>query len=478
VIERRELLRRRIGLLAGPLAFAAILATPSPPSVTAIAWRTAAVAALMAVWWISEAIPIPATALVPLVLFPSLGILPIERAAAPFANPVIFLFLGGFILAAAVERSGLHRRLALSVVRGAGTTPRAIVGGFMLATALISMWVSNTATVVMMLPIALSVVRLLEGSSGRDTLAVPLMLGIAYSASIGGLGTLIGTPPNALLAGFASSEHAIRIGFAQWMVFAVPLVVVTLPLVWLYLVRVQFRLPEGELAGGREMIGLEIARLGAVSRAEKSVAAIALLTAACWVTQPLLARVAPGISDATIAIAGGLLMFVVPLSWRNGESLLEWPDVERIPWGVLVLFGGGLSLARAIDESGLAAAIAHGVAGSGGVSIILLTLAVTATVIFLTELTSNTAVAAAFLPILGSIAVGFGHSPLVLAIPAALAASCAFMLPVATPPNAIVYASGRLTIPQMARAGLALNLFFVAAITLAVFALAPLVFAM
>lgn len=478
--EPRPPLRPRVGLFLGPLLFAAMLLLPAPAGMPAAAWRTAAVAVLMAAWWITEAVPIPATALLPLALFPLLGVAPMEATAAPYANPVIWLFLGGFMIAIAIERCGLHRRLALGILRVVGTRPAHLIGGFMLATAFLSMWISNTATVLMMLPMALSIVALVDreaGEGGADPhFAVALLLGLAYAANIGGMGTLIGTPPNALLAGFMGETLGVRIGFGEWMLLGVPLVAVALPLCWLLLVRVLHPVGAVQIAGGAEVIGREARALGPISRAEWTVAVITALTAASWIFRPLLERVAPGINDTSIAIGGALLLFMVPVSWRRGEFPLTWQAAETLPWSVLLLFGGGLSLAAAIQQTGLARWIGEAMRGIGGWPVLLVVVAVTTVVIFLTELTSNTATAAAFLPVVAALAAGIGAAPLGLAVPTALAASCAFMMPVATPPNAIVYAGGRMTIAQMARAGLWLNLLMIVLITAAVFLLMPRVF--
>jgi solute carrier family 13 (sodium-dependent dicarboxylate transporter), member 2/3/5 len=469
--------RPRIALVAGPALFAAMLLLSEPAGMAPAAWRTAAAAVWMAVWWIGEAVPIPATALLPLALFPTLGIVKIREAAVPYANPVIFLFMGGFMIAAALEQSGLHRRLALGVLLRVGTRPRSIVLGFMIATAFTSMWVSNTATAVMMLPIAISIVRLSEERGGAgDGFGTAALLGVAYGASIGGLGTLIGTPPNALLAGYLSSTHGIEIGFGRWMLLGVPLVLTGLPITWLLLTRVLFEVGTGEMSGGRALIEREIGELGPRSRHETVAASVTLLTAAAWIAQPLLEKALPWLSDAGIAIIGALLLFAIPVDLAKGKFALDWSGAEKVPWGVLILFGGGLSLAGATESTGLAKWIGEAMSGLSGAPTILVMVVITAVVIFLTELTSNTATAATFLPIVGGLAVGIGLAPTDLAIPAALAASCAFMLPVATPPNAIVYGSGRLTVPEMARAGVWLNIIFVILIVVAVTLLAPLVF--
>jgi sodium-dependent dicarboxylate transporter 2/3/5 len=415
---------------------------------------------------------------VPLVLFPLVGVAPIEDAAGPYASPVIFLFLGGFVIAAALEECGLHRRMAVGIIRLAGTRPASIVGGFMAATAFISMWVSNTATVVMLLPMALSLIDWRDSrldAPDAPAFARALLLGLAYAASIGGIGTLIGTPPNALLAGFLSETYGIELGFLQWMMFGVPLVVVSLPLAWLLLTRGLRRVPAAR-AGSDDAEGPGFGSAGRMRPAEWLVGTITALTAAAWLTRPLLERAMPGLSDAGIAVAGALLLFVIPVSWRRWEWPLRWERVERLPWGVLILFGGGLALAQAIQQTGLAAWLGTRMHGLAALPPLLIAAAVVATVIFLSELASNTSVAAVFLPIVASLAVTLGESPLIFSVCTAVAASTAFMLPVGTPPNALVYASGRVTAREMARAGLALNLLFIVLVTVAAWLLGPVVF--
>lgn len=431
--------------------------------------------AWMAVWWISEPIPIAATALLPLVLFPFMGILPTGRAAAPYANPVIFLFLGGFLLAAGIERSGLHRRIALRIVRSVGASPRRILFGFMLATALLSAGVSNTATVALMLPMALSVAGAKRGQDGDDEMfATALMLGIAYAASIGGLATLIGTPPNALLAGWALESLGRTIGFGRWMLLGVPLAAVALPLCWLILVKLHPFARTNDSAAATD-VRQQLRELGPMTLAERLVAGVVILTAIAWITRPVIERWIPGVSDAGIAIMAAVVLFVLPTGDDRRRFLLDGSDIERIPWPVLILFGGGLALAEAIDSSGLAAGIGSSMDGLRGVPPWLAMAIVTTVIVFLTELTSNTATAATFIPIVGAAAGGIGIDPMMLALPAALAASCAFMLPVATPPNAIVFGSGRVRITAMMRAGMWLNLLLIALIMLATIGLAEMV---
>ncbi|HEX6200800.1 MAG TPA: DASS family sodium-coupled anion symporter [Thermoanaerobaculia bacterium] len=485
----RHGLRHRLGLFGGLAVFALLLALPAPEGLSAAGWRAAAVGALMAVWWMSEALPIAATALLPIALFPLLGVAPVDDAASPYANPLIFLFLGGFLIALGMQRWDLHRRIALTIIRAVGTRPRRIVGGFMVASAFLSMWISNTATAMMMLPIGTSVVGIAvpdaaegggpaaRGAEPRGGFAAALMLAIAYAASIGGMGTIVGSPPNALLVAFLDETMGIEVSFVSWMAVGVPVALAGLAGGYLLLTRVAFRMPRdegGNAAGGAaDSIREELRAMGPMSPQERAVAAVFGLTAALWVARPLVGRVVPGISDTGIALVGGLLLFLIPADWRRGRFLLSWSDTRDVPWGVLLLFGGGLSLASAVDATGLAAWIGGRLEAVGGLPTLAIVLAVVTTVILLTELTSNTATTATFLPVVASLAAALGLAPLLLLLPTTLAASCAFMMPVATPPNAIVYGSGRVTVPQMVRAGVWLNLLFVGLLTLAAFTLVP-----
>ncbi|MFO8098089.1 MAG: DASS family sodium-coupled anion symporter [Salinibacter sp.] len=468
----------RLGLLGGGLVFSLVLALPAPEGLDPAGWRVAAVGLLMALWWITEALPISVTALLPLVLFPVLGAGSINQAATPYANPLIFLFMGGFMIALAMQRWGLHRRIALSIIRAVGTEPHAIVFGFMLASAFLSMWVSNTATAMMMLPIGLSVVRLAGGddpSGEARTFAIVLMLSIAYACSIGGTATIIGTPPNALLQGFLNETYDVELSFARWMALGVPFVVVGLPLAYGVLTRVAFSLSLDRIAGGRALITEALDEMGPASRGEWLVGFVFSAVALLWMTRPLLADGVPGLSDAGIAMGGAVVLFLTPVDWGEGTFVLDWETAADLPWGVLLLFGGGLSLASAVERTGLASWIGEQFNALGGLPIVLLILAVTLTIVLMTELTSNTATTAAFLPIMASVAIGVGQDPYLLIVPAALAASCAFMLPVATPPNAIVYGSEVLSIPEMARAGAVLNVLFIVLITAVAYGLAPIV---
>jgi solute carrier family 13 (sodium-dependent dicarboxylate transporter), member 2/3/5 len=468
--------RQLIGLALAVSVFALMLVLPPPDGLEPTAWRVAAVAVLMAVLWLSEGLPIPVTALLPLVLFPVLGVGPIEQAASPYANPLVFLFLGGFIIALAIERWNLHRRIALSVIHAIGAREDLQVAGFMLATALLSMWVSNTATTVMMLPVAMSIVPKTANGDvdpARRGFATALLLSLAYAANIGGMATLIGTPPNAFLAGFMLENYGVQIGFAEWMVLAVPISIVMFIVCWVLLTRVQYRLSREELPGARRAIAEALRSLGPASRAEKRVAIVFAATALLWITRPVIDRFFPGLmlSDTGVALLGALALFVIPSGRRRGEFLMNWRTAEKLPWGVLLLFGGGLSLAAAVSGSGLAAWIGASLGAFANWPSIMVVVLVATLIVFLTELTSNLATTATFLPVVAALAISIDYPPLYLAIPAVLAASWAFMMPVATPPNAIVFASGHITIPQMVRAGLVLNLIGVGVIVAAVYLL-------
>ena len=471
--ERPYTAWRLAGMAIGPVCALVLLALPAPADLTPAAWATAAVAVWMAVWWASEAVPLAATGLLPLVLFPLLGIYDIGKAAAPFANPLIFLFLGGFLIALAMQRWSLHRRIALHIATRAGSRPTALMAGIMAATALLSMWISNTATAMMMMPIAASLAAIVRSGASTapeadDTrFATALMLATAYSASIGGLATLVGSPPNALLAAFMAQTYQVEVGFAHWMSIGLPVTVLMLPLTWLVLTKLVFRIDLDERADAAQVIADELRSMGPMTRPEKRVATVFACVAILWMTNPLLgAWIGPGaISDTAIAIAGAVLLFVIPADWQARVFLLDWRWARRAPWDILLLFGGGLSLAQAVDTTGLAVWIGGGLAAFGAWPVFLLVAAVAGLTIFLTELTSNTATTAAFLPVVAAVAVQAELAPLLLTVPAALAASCAFMLPVATPPNAIVFGSGYVTIPQMMRAGLVLNVLGIVVLT-------------
>jgi sodium-dependent dicarboxylate transporter 2/3/5 len=490
---------RWIGLLAGPVAALAVylLLPPSlrdlggnPVTLAPAGRALAAVGVLMAVWWISEALPLEATALLPLALFPVLRIAPIKAAAAPYADPVIFLFMGGLILGLSMERWGLHRRIALYTIRVVGTRPSMLIAGVMLATAVMSMWVSNTATAVMMLPIGLSITLLVrerlepERADAAPRFATCIMLAIAYAASIGGVGTIVGTPPNAVLAGIVNdSRNPVEPGlsFGRWMLIGVPVVAVFLPIAWLTLTRL-YRIPGAALPGLRPAIQKMIMALGPMGRGEWATFVVFLSAAALWIAREPLGRVAAGrggfwpgvagLSDAGIAIMAALALFLIPVDIKRRVFAMDWAHAVRLPWGVLILFGGGLALAEGMSMTRLDAYLAAAMKVHG-LHPLLIVLLLTAGMVFLTEIASNTAVATTFLPLALVLAREVGIHPFTLMIPLAIASSYAFMMPMGTPPNALVFASGHVTIRQMAGTGIILNLCAIVVITVMCYFLAP-----
>ncbi|MFQ5822999.1 MAG: SLC13 family permease [bacterium] len=493
--------RQRIGLYLGIPIFLLIVLLPQPSELSAEAHKTLAVAVLMAWWWITEALPIPATALIPLAFFPILGIMNYKEVAPSYADSIIFLFMGGFFLAVTMQKWGLHKRLALRIVSIIGTSPRRVILGFMVATAFISMWISNTSTTLMMYPIALAVVlhfselekeKKSEPSSGFDqNIRIALMLGIAYSASVGGIGTLIGTPPNVIFAGAVASLYpqAPPIKFFQWMLIGIPLVVLFIPLIWIFLTRIIFPISLKELAGGRQYISGQLKKLGKISRGERLTLWVFLVTALGWIFRTninLGIFVIPGwsnllgishwVSDTTVAIFAALLMFAIPVNWQRGEFLLDWNWAVKIPWGLLILFGGGIALAKGFQTTGLAVWIGSQLTLLSRIPVIVMILIICLMLTFLTEITSNTAMTTLFMPILAATAIAMNTHPFLLMIPATMSASCAFMLPVATPPNAVIFGSGCVSISNMAKAGVVLNLIGAVLITALVYLLAIPVF--
>lgn len=485
---------RWFSLLGGPVAAGACFllvpdsyhsATGTDAAFSVAGRETLAIMAWMAVWWISETVSISVTALLPLVLFPVLGAATMKVAAKPYADPYIFLFMGGFLIAIAMQRWGLDRRIALMTLRLAGTRPSNMVAGFMLTTAGLSAFVSNTATTAMMVPIAVSVIQLVrhpaDSTASRPTpasvnLPICLLLGIAYAASIGGIATLIGTPPNVYLGSFLADNYHVNLTFARWLLVGLPVAILMLPVTWLLLTRFLFPLDRQPVSGGRELIRAELQRLGPMSRGERTTLTIFLVTAFCWIIRPKLVEwtwhfgdvtLSPfgGLTDSGIAMTGAMLLFVIPVNMSQGEFTLDWPSARKLPWGILILFGGGLSLAGAVKANGVAEFIGSQTHHFSGMAPWVIVLVVTATVIFLTELTSNTATTATLLPILAALAPGLGLHSFQLLIPATIAASCAFMMPVATPPNAIVFGSGEVRIRYMMKAGIWLNVIGIGLIT-------------
>ena len=472
--------RARVGLVLGPALFVLLLVSPVPEGMAPEAMAVAAVTALMATFWITEAIPIPATALLPIALFPLLGVMPTKQVTVAYANHLIYLFMGGFFIAMAIERWHLHKRIALSTLRLVGTTPNRVVLGFMLSTAFLSAWISNTATAMIMVTIALALLREMAeaegGELGPSRFGATLMLGIAYAASIGGVATLIGTPPNAILAGVVEQRYGLTIGFAQWMAFGVPLALVMLLAAWLYLTRwVAGGAPAGPTLSA-STLARELAALGPMSTQEKRVLTVFSLVVAAWLLRGVVEIEALAmVTDSSIAITGAVLLFIIPSGKGRGEPLLDWASAVRVPWDIIILFGGGFALAAGFASSGLTEWLGTRLDFLAGTPLWVTVLAVVTLVIFLTEFTSNTATASLLLPVLAGFAMALDLSPLVLMVAAAVAASYAFMLPVATPPNAIAFSSRQFSIPEMARAGVWMNLAGMVVITLFVVLLLPMV---
>ncbi len=462
---------------------------PRPDDLSPHAWLVVSMVALMVTWWVTEAIPIPATSLVPMVFLPVAGISTIAQAAASYADRTIMLLLGGFIIAKSVERWNLHSRIALTIVSRAGSSPRALVGGFMIASAALSMWISNTATTMMLAPIALSVGAALTVSGVRGApFTVALLLGVAYSASIGGLGTLIGSPTNIIVVSNLETLLGVTITFTQWMMLGVPVVLIMIPCTWFVLTRFGGDLNKGldPRKAGRDVVGVKLSALGRITTPEIRVAMLFGIVAFFWVSRDALLAdltfgdVKPfaGLTDHVIAIAGAIALFLIPSGSKveKGTALLDWRSAEQIPWGALLLFGGGISMATAISSTGLADWLGASMMGVTALPTFAVVLVIATFVIFATELTSNVATATTVMPIVAGLATASGADPVLLAAPVAMAASCAFMLPLGTAPNAIVYATGHVSIPAMARMGMLINLIGIAVISVACYLLTPLIF--
>ena len=478
--QQREI-HQLIGLYMGPIIALIMMLSQPPEELSIQAWRVAAMGVLMAIWWATEAIPIAITALLPLVCFPLLGIASIQDTASPFANKVIYLFLGGFIVAFAMQRWNLHRRIALTILQYVGGNGRSLVGGFMLVSALLSMWVMNTSTTMMLLPIAISVITVVHSSvthlndQQRQDFQYALLLGVAYASSIGGMSTLVGTAPNAMLAAFMLETYDTDLSFSKWMLVGIPLSAVMAPLAWFSLTRWVFKVDFNTNDAGRLALKEMKDELGLITKPEIRVGLIFLFLAIAWISRPLLTNI-PGLStldDSSIAMAGAIALFILPSGDKNDPLLLRWVYLEKLPWSILLLFGGGLSLASAVSNSGLAGWLGSNLSAIGDLPVTVLVVLIAIMIIFLTELTSNIATTATFLPVIGAIAIEMGVNPIILAAPVTLAASCAFMLPVATPPNAIVFGSGLLSIPKMIRAGFVLNLIGIVIVSIVSLTLAP-----
>lgn len=471
-------MQKRLGLIIGPLLFLIILILTPFEGLSEQGHAVLATTIWIAVWWVTEAIPIAATALLPIVLFPLTGGMNLASTTASFGHKYVFLYLGGFLIAIGIEKWNLHRRIALTIIAFIGSDTRKIILGFMIATAFLSMWISNTATSVMMLPIGLAIIKQLKDNPDTDEdenliFGKALMLGIAYSASIGGIATLIGTPPNLVLAGIIESTYGYEITFLEWFQFGLPVALLLLIFCWYYLTRIAYKFKQVDFPGGLKEIQRLKSNLGIISKEERRVGFVFILAALCWISRSfILQPLFPGIDDTIIAILFGITLFIIP-SKNNKEPLLNWKDTLNLPWGIILLFGGGMALAKAFDESGLALWLGNLMTEFGGFPFFILLLLLITAVNFLTEITSNLATTAMLLPVLAPLALEVGVHPFGLMVGAAVAASCAYMLPVATPPNAVVFGSGYLRIPDMVSKGIVLNLFSILVISIMVYFLLP-----
>lgn len=462
---------KRIGLVLGPLLFTIILNLPND-LISSKADAVIAVGLWMVIWWITETVHIAVTSLLPLILFPLLSVMNISDVGANYGSPIIFLFFGGFVLALALEKVNLHRRIALTIIKLTGTTPNKVILGFMIATGFMSMWISNTASTVVMLPIAISVIKLLvddeDGfTKGDQNFALSIMLGIAFAANAGGIATVIGTPPNSVLIGLLESQYQIEISFLTWMSFGLPFSIIMLTAVYFVLVYWMFPCRNIKFSSSANLISLELEKLGRISKNEKRVLSIFTFTVLLWVTRTLINRFFPGLnlSDTAISLIGAVLLFALPLDFKKNTFILDWKDTEKLAWGILLLFGGGLALAKAMDASGVVSLITDTIA-KGAFNATLTVSLLIVLMLFMTELMSNVALVAVLAPVVAGIAIGLNIPLLNLLIPVTMASSCAFMLPMATPPNAIVFASGYVKVSQMVRAGIILNLFAVVLLVL------------
>ena len=469
---------KKTGLVSGPAIFVLVLLFFHPEGLSKEANAILASTLWIAVWWITEAIPIAATSLLPIILFPLSGGLDIKTTTAAFGNPNVFLYAGGFIVAIGIERWNLHKRIALRIITIIGTNVTTMILGFMVATAFLSMWISNTATSVMMLPIGIAIITQLTDNPNtvadeNKIFGKALMLSIAYSASIGGVATLIGTPTNLILAGVVKEIYGFEITFTDWIVIGLPIALLLLLVCWYYLAYIAFSFPQKEFPGGKQEVKKQLQALGKISFEEKLVLAVFIGTAFAWVTRSfLLQPIFPAIDDTLIAITAALLLFILP-STKKGKPLMNWETAVKLPWGVLLLFGGGLALAAGFKESGLAVWIGTQMSLLQGVHLITLLIFIVTAVNFLTEITSNVATTSMLLPVLASMSLSLDVHPFILMVGATIAASCAFMLPVATPPNAVVFGSGYLTIPDMMKKGFWLNIISIVIIVLIAYYLLP-----
>ena len=469
---------KNFGMILGPLMFFVILLFFHPSGLNDQSNAVLAATIWIAIWWIFEALPIAVTALLPIVLFPIAGGMDLAQTTACYGHKLIFLIMGGFMIAIAIEKWNLHKRIALNIIYFIGTDLRKIILGFMAATAFLSMWISNTATAVMMLPIGVVIIKQLKDNPNTDEnenniFGKALMLAIAYSASIGGIATLIGTPPNLVMAGIVSQVYGYEISFLEWIVFGLPVSMLLLAICWVYLTRYAFTFKQDKFPDGREEILKLKNELGVISYEQKIVGLVFISVGFCWITRSfLLQKIFPALDDAIIAIIFAMILFIINAKSKN-DKILEWKEAVKMPWGILLLFGGGMSLAKAFDVSGLAIWIGNQITAFGNFDLFLFLILLVTAINFLTEVTSNVATTAMLLPVIAPIALELDVHPFILMTAAAVSASCAFMLPVATPPNAIVFGSGYLRIPDMVKKGFLLNIISILIIVLMVYYLLP-----
>ena len=473
-------IQKSLFLISGPLLFLAMQFFSPPAGMSESAYSLLSITLWMALWWVTESVPIAITALLPIILFPMTGAVDLQTTTASYGHKYIFLYMGGFMLAIAIEKWNLHKRIALNIIKIIGTNISKIILGFMVATAFLSMWISNTATAVMMLPIAMSIVAQLQDNPNTEKnenliFGKALMLSIAYSASIGGMATLIGTPPNLVFAGYVEETYGIEITFLQWFKFGVPIAIPLLVIAWLYLTKFAFKFKQKEFPGGKEEINRLLVLIGPMKREEKLVSSIFVLTAFCWITRSfILQEFFPFIDDTIIAMTAGVLLFVVPASDFK-KRLITWEDAVKLPWGIILLFGGGMALAAGFQITGLASWLGAQMSIFQGLSLLVLVFVVITLVNFFTEFTSNLATTAMLLPILAPIAISLNINPYMLMVACTIAASCAFMMPVATPPNAVVFGSGYLRIPDMIKSGIWMNIISILFLTLMVYYFLPII---
>lgn len=466
-----------IGFLAGPTVFFLLINLISSDFISPSAGKVLALATWIIIWWMTEAVPISISALLPLVLFPFLGVMKMSEAAAPYANPIVFLFMGGFMIALGLEKHRLHERIALNLIKITGTSGNGIILGFMISTAFISMWISNTATAMMMLPIALSVINLLKSDAsvpnealpkGERNFAIGLLLTIGYASSIGGIGTIIGTPPNVVFAGLLEQFYHQKLDFGKWMLVGVPLMTLLLMAMYFIITSILFKSGIANVKGSDELIKSKLKELGVLRKEEKLVMAIFATTCLLWIFQQpiniLLKK--EMLNDTNVAMLGGVLMFIMPVDWKQMNFLLKWSDTEKMAWGILILFGGGLCLAQGLSNAGIIQAVGAKIAANSP-SINWLLFGLITAAVFITELMSNVALVQIFLPVVFGIATNIGIDPILMGMPVTLGASMAFMFPVATPPNAIVFSSGHMQVRHMMKAGVWLNVISVLLIYLA-----------